>query len=106
MVSVCSEDEPHRCDRIDRVLKRNKHRQSAIFRDGLIWFGSQGGQDWLAQPPSLAGDLRAMGVDIKVVQELLRHANIRTTLEIYTYVVSAQYQTATNYIDTATIATI
>jgi integrase len=37
---------------------------------------------------SLATNLRAMGVDVKVAQELLRHANSRTTLDIYTHAVS------------------
>lgn len=44
---------------------------------------------------SLATNLRAMGVDIKVAQELLRHANSRTTLDIYTRAVSAQKRDAT-----------
>lgn len=39
---------------------------------------------------SLATDLRAMGLDVKVAQELLRHANARTTLDIYTRAVSQQ----------------
>ena len=32
--------------------------------------------------------LRSMGVDVKVQQELLRHADIQTTLNIYTQAVS------------------
>jgi len=43
---------------------------------------------------SLATNLRAMGVDIKVAQELLRHANSRTTLDIYTRAVSQQKRDA------------
>jgi integrase len=35
-----------------------------------------------------------MGVDIKVAQELLRHANSRTTLDIYTRAVSQQKRDA------------
>ena len=34
--------------------------------------------------------LRANGTDIKVQQELLRHSNVQTTLQIYTQAVSEQ----------------
>ena len=43
---------------------------------------------------SLATNLRAMGVDIKVAQELLRHANSRTTPDIYMCAVSQQKRDA------------
>ena len=46
----------------------------------------------MAQFPSLP--LQAMGVDVKVAQELLRHANSRTTLDIYTRAVSQQKRDA------------
>jgi integrase len=39
---------------------------------------------------SLATNLRSMGVDVKTAQELLRHANSRTTLDFYTHAVSAE----------------
>jgi integrase len=38
--------------------------------------------------------LRQLGVDVKVQQELLRHADIRTTLKVYTQAVSEQKRTA------------
>lgn len=38
--------------------------------------------------------LRAIGTDIKVAQDLLRHANSRTTLEVYTHAVSQQKRDA------------
>ena len=43
---------------------------------------------------SLATNLRALGVDIKVAQELMRHASSRTTLDIYTQAVSQQKRDA------------
>jgi len=43
---------------------------------------------------SLATNLRAMGVDIKVAQELLWHANSPTTLDIYPRAVSQQKRDA------------
>jgi integrase len=38
--------------------------------------------------------LRGVGTDVKVQQELLRHADIRTTLNIYTQACSEQKRTA------------
>ena len=38
--------------------------------------------------------LRAAGVDIKVQQELLRHATIQSTLNVYTQPISEQKRTA------------
>src|SRR6266567_8776383 len=42
--------------------------------------------------------LRASGADIKVVQELLRHASCRVTLDTYTQAVSEQKRAAQNKI--------
>jgi len=49
---------------------------------------------WHSFRHSLATNLRALGVDIKVAQELLRHASSRTTLDIYTRAVSQQKRDA------------
>ena len=38
--------------------------------------------------------LRANGTDIKVQQELLRHANVQTTLQVYTQAISEQKRAA------------
>lgn len=38
--------------------------------------------------------LRARGTDVKVQQELLRHADISTTLNVYTRAISAQKREA------------
>jgi len=37
---------------------------------------------WHSFRHSLATNLRSMGVDVKVAQELLRHANSRITLDL------------------------
>jgi site-specific recombinase XerD len=42
--------------------------------------------------------LRANGTDIKVQQELLRHADIRTTLNIYTQAVPQQLREANSQV--------
>lgn len=48
--------------------------------------------------PAFATNLRSLGVDVKVAQELLRHANSRTAMDIYTHVISAQKREATGRI--------
>jgi integrase len=72
----------------DSLLKRSI--RPALERAGIV--GKVIG--WHSFRHSLATNLRAMGVDIKVAQELLRHANSRTTLDIYTRAVSAQKRDA------------
>ena len=44
---------------------------------------------WHSFRYSLATNLRAAGVDLKTAQELLRHANSRITLDVYTRAISA-----------------
>jgi hypothetical protein len=72
----------------DSLLKRSI--RPALVRAGIV--GKQIG--WHNFRHSLATNLRAMGVDIKVAQEHLRHANSRTTLDIYTRAVSQQKRDA------------
>jgi integrase len=49
---------------------------------------------WHSFRHSLATNLRSLGVDVKVAQELLRHANSRITMDLYTHAVSADKRTA------------
>jgi integrase len=72
----------------DSLLKRSI--RPALKRAGIV--GKQIG--WHNFRHSLATNLRAMGVDVKVAQELLLHANSRTTLDIYTRAVSQQKRDA------------
>jgi integrase len=72
----------------DSVLK--KSIRPALVRTGIT--GKQIG--WHSFRHSLATNLRALGVDIKVAQELLRHASCRTTLDVYTRAVSQQKRDA------------
>ena len=44
---------------------------------------------WHSFRHSLATNLRAAGVDLNTAQELLRHANSRITLDVYTRAISA-----------------
>lgn len=72
----------------DSILKRSI--RPALVRAGIV--GKQIG--WHSFRHSLATNLRSMGVDLKVAQELLRHANSRTTLDIYTRAVSERKREA------------
>jgi site-specific recombinase XerD len=76
----------------DSLLK--KSTRPALKRAGIT--GKVIG--WHNFRHSLATNLRAIGVDIKVAQEILRHANSRTTMDVYTHVVSAQKHEATGMI--------
>jgi integrase len=49
---------------------------------------------WHTFRHSLGTNLRSLGVDIKVAQELLRHANAKITLDLYTQAVSSQKREA------------
>ena len=49
---------------------------------------------WHSFRHSLATNLRSLGVDVKVAQELLRHANSRITMDLYTQAVSADKRMA------------
>jgi integrase len=49
---------------------------------------------WHSFRHSLATNLRSLGVDVKVAQELLRHANSRITMDLYTQAVSADKRIA------------
>ena len=49
---------------------------------------------WHSFRHSLATNLRSLGVDVKVAQELLRHANSRTAMDLYTQAVTADKRSA------------
>jgi len=57
-------------------------------RSGHWVFGRPIG--WHSFRHSYSSMLRQLGVDAKVQQELLRHADIRTTINVYTRAVSEQ----------------
>jgi integrase len=68
-----------------------------IQRNHLIPAGIKAGLGrigWHTFRHSYSTMLRALKVDVKVQQELLRHADIRTTLNIYTQAVPEALRTA------------
>lgn len=68
-----------------------------IIRPALAAAGITGKRiGWHSFRHSLATNLRSMGVDVKVAQELLRHANSRITLDLYTRAVSTDKREASS----------
>ena len=65
-----------------------------IIRPALEKAGVSKVIGWHSFRHSLATNLRSLGVDVKVAQELLRHASSRTTMDIYTQAVSADKRQA------------
>jgi len=72
----------------DSILE--KSIRPALARIGVI--EKQIG--WHSFRHSLATNLRSLGVDIKVAQELMRHSSCRTTLDVYTRAVDQQKREA------------
>ena len=72
----------------DSILE--KSIRPALQREGIA--GKRIG--WHSFRHSLGTNLRSLGVDIKVAQELLRHASCRTTLDVYTRAVDQQKREA------------
>jgi integrase len=73
----------------DSILKKSV--RPALARIGVV--GKRIG--WHSFRHSLATNLRALGVDIKVAQELIRHSSCRTTLDVYARAVDQQKRKAT-----------
>jgi len=68
----------------DSILEKSV--RPALARIGVV--GKRIG--WHSFRHSLATNLRALGVDTKVAQELMRHSSCRTTLDVYTRAVDQQ----------------
>jgi integrase len=72
----------------DSILEKSV--RPALARIGVV--GKHIG--WHSFRHSLATNLRSLGVDIKVAQELMRHSSCRTTLDVYTRAVDQQKREA------------
>ncbi len=72
----------------DMILQ--KVIRPALLRAGVV--GKVVG--WHTFRHSLGTNLRALGVDVKTAQELLRHSNSRSTLDLYTQAVSSDKRAA------------
>jgi integrase len=62
--------------------------EPALKRKGIPWLG------WHAFRRGLATNLYALGVQAKTIQSLLRHSDIRTTMNIYTQTVTEDSKSA------------
>ena len=66
-----------------------------LIRPALVLAGITGKAiGWHSFRHSLATNLRSMGVDVKIAQDLLRHANTRITMDVYTQAVSTDERIA------------
>jgi integrase len=100
------EDSPYRSDEdfiFPSIRLRGKQPLSPdtllkkVIRPALVRAGIEGKAiGWHSFRHSLATNLRAAGVDLKTAQELLRHANSRITLEVYTQAISTTKREANN----------
>lgn len=71
----------------DMVLRRH-------IRPALKKLGIQKRIGWHSFRHGLGTMLRQQGIDLKVAQELLRHANARTTMELYQQAISPEKRAA------------
>ena len=60
------------------------HIQSKWIRPAGLKVTGENGIGWHNFRHTFSSLLRELGTDVKVQQELLRHADVRTTLQIYT----------------------
>jgi len=64
------------------------------IKPAAMTVGLGGGVGWHTFRHTYSCMLRQLGVDMKVQQELLRHADVRTTMNVYTQAVSEQKRAA------------
>jgi integrase len=64
------------------------------IKPAAITAGLGGSVGWHTFRHTYSSMLRQLGVDLKVQQELLRHADVRTTMNVYTQAVSEQKRAA------------
>ena len=68
--------------RLENVVRRDI--KPTLSKAGLIWRG------WHAFRRGLGTNLNALGVDAKTIQAILRHANVKTTMDYYVKPVAAE----------------
>ena len=74
--------------------------QPTLEKSGLEWHG------WHAFRRGLATNLHRLGVSDKVIQQILRHANVTTTMNIYVKTVSSDAAAAMKTLETMCATTV
>jgi integrase len=74
--------------------------QPALKAAGLPWYG------WHAFRRGLATNLHRLGVSDKVIQQILRHANVTTTMNIYVKTVSRDATNAMKSLESSFATTV
>jgi len=74
--------------------------QPTLEESGLEWHG------WHAFRRGLATNLHRLGVSDKVIQQILRHANVTTTMNIYVKTVSSDAAAAMKTLETMCATTV
>jgi integrase len=72
----------------------------ALGKADLPWYG------WHAFRRGLATNLHRLGVSDKVIQQILRHANVTTTMNIYVKTVSVDAANAMKTLETMCATTV
>jgi integrase len=72
----------------------------AMQKQNLVWHG------WHAFRRGLATNLHRLGVSDKVIQQILRHANVSTTMNIYVKTVSVDAANAMRTLETMCATTV
>ena len=72
----------------------------ALQKRNLVWHG------WHAFRRGLATNLHRLGVSDKVIQQILRHANVTTTMNIYVKTVSVDAANAMKTLETMCATTV
>lgn len=72
----------------------------ALLKQKLVWHG------WHAFRRGLAINLHRLGVSDKVIRQILRHANVTATMNIYVKTVSADAASAMKSLETMCATTV
>ena len=64
--------------------RQERHTEGAYYLD---WNETENADAWHTSRHSFVTLPKANGEDVKTVQELLRHANSKSTLDVYTHAV-------------------
>ena len=86
-----------RCEQCKKSIEKHNKADHKFRRDESIprWHG------WHAARRGLGSNLYALGVPDKVIQDILRHANVSTTNTYYIKTVSEQVTNATEKLEKA-----